>query len=86
MEATIYANFGELAHEKVIVYDTVAGEIADAVKVEIPSGGYNCCGELLVDIGNSTYTVKELLANVNDTPALRWYDGTGWNTQLLQVV
>lgn len=84
----VYATYGTLAHEKEPVYTADGhGEIYDAITVEIPSGitvSTNDAGEtLLTTPDGTTYLANEILTNVGDEPALRWYDGADYHTVIL---
>lgn len=78
MVIKLYKNFGVLAHEKepVYTYFTPAAAAHDRVTVDIPQvSGMNEYDEPLVSLDGRDYLLHDVLATVDDAPALRWYDG-----------
>ena len=78
MEVKLYKNFGVLAHEKepVYTYFVPAATAHDRVTVDIPQiSGTNEYDEPLVSLHGRDYPLHDVLATVDDAPALRWYDG-----------
>lgn len=78
MEIKLYKNYGLLAHEKEPVYTYFIHVSAahDLVTVDIPQiSGVNEYDEPLVSLDGRDYPLYDVLATVDDAPALRWYDG-----------
>lgn len=78
MVIKLYKNFGVLAHEKdpVYTYFTPAAAAHDRLTVDIPQfSGMNEYDEPLVTLDGMDYPLHDVLATVDDAPALRWYDG-----------
>lgn len=83
MKINCYANFGELAHEKLPVYATVKGEVSEQVTLIVPDGvtvSENEAGQKLVEMPGSKYTylLSEVLTNdKNGDPCLKYVDDNG---------
>ena len=78
----LYKSFGVLAHEKepVYTYFTPASAAHDRVTVDIPQViGMNEYDEPLVSLDGRDYPLHDVLATVDDAPALRWYDGQDYH-------
>lgn len=80
MKTTIIASHGALGHEFFPIY-TESAPVTDAhetVTVDIPDeliAGRNEAGQLLLNLGGTTWLLCEALTNASESPALRWYDG-----------
>ena len=72
---SLYASYGELAHEKQPVFSATAhGEIYNVYIVELPNvTGETVTGEYLVNLDGTEYALHEVLTNDDHAPVLVWY-------------
>lgn len=76
----IYKSYGVLAHEKNPFYSVgaPASDIYDVIDVAIPyEVSFNAANEPLVDFGDMTYLLRDVLTNRGDAPVLSWRDASG---------
>lgn len=72
----LYENYGVLAHEYESAFSaTAAAGIHDEICVELPNVvGETILGEPVVELDGAEYTLREVLTNVGNKPALEWYE------------
>jgi hypothetical protein len=94
MRAQIYANYGCLAHEKMVVYTTAPEATAtcsEALTVEIPAEIPTCLNyydQVCVSLPDMplVYPLDEVLGSYAGHPVLTWYDGRTTHRIVLDVV
>lgn len=79
MEIKVYANYGELGHEKLPCYRTVKGDISEEKTVIIPDEFKvyeNQFGETLIETPDGmVMTLNEIMNNTSaGNPAFYWVD------------
>lgn len=96
MKATIFANYGVLAHEYQTIYTATAPhrhtKVSEQITVEIPDSfqpHISASGEIVLHVDGMPwpYTLDELLTTTTGKiPALHWYDGQREHRQALNVI
>lgn len=94
MNATIYANYGVLAHEKTVVYTATPhhqAALTEKVEVEIPESlnpSETMFGGIIIEPnGSFCYELNEALCQVREKPAVLYYDRNGKrHTVKLEVI
>lgn len=90
----IYANYGMLAHEKEIMYDSNSADISDYIEITLPNGFssfYNDFGHVMLqaptNLGGETYSVSEIVTDIYGNPHLQLFDnGKFWTSPPLEYI
>lgn len=95
MKATIYANYGVLAHEYQTIYTTNAphchATVSDKLEIEIPDEFHpylNETEDIVITIPGMSwqYMLDEVIGCADGFPAICWYDGGKRHKTMLRVI
>lgn len=94
MKATIYADYGVLAHERQTIYTAcnqhVYAKYSERITVEIPdkfNPYVTADGSIALRINGIPYMLDEVLATTAaDNPCIMWYNDSGRHIERLDVV
>ena len=85
----LYASYGTLGHEKTPVF-TEGLPVSDSyriIDVILPCKAWeNNCGQTMVELAGETYLLYEVLTNIGNDPALRWYSNGHENIRKLREI
>lgn len=95
MKATIYANYGVLAHEYQTIYTASAphchATVSDKLEIEIPeefNPYLNDTEDIVITIPGMPwpYRLEEVIGDADGFPAICWYDGGKNHRVMLRIV
>lgn len=94
MKATIYANYGVLAHERQTIYTAdnqhVYAKCSDRITIEIPDKFHPYViadDSIALMINGIPYMLYEVLATTaDDNPCFMWYNDSGRHIERIDVV